>query len=158
VWFYIISCLSDDHESQRLGYVFIVFLHHVKFENVDVNTGISQIMASGLIRLDTARDRAARATILLMIGATIRCRVRFHIGEFLSRSLSPFSPLFFDLGANHAMFLPLSSTFAGSPSECLYSLRTFGIPTDSLPAIPEEGAKDALRNHYKWCLTHQTKV
>jgi hypothetical protein len=68
-----------------------------------------------------------------------------------------FSPLFFDLGPNHAMFLRLSSTFLGSPSECLYSLRTFGIPTDSLPTIPEEGAKDALRNHYKWCLMRQTK-
>jgi oligoribonuclease (3'-5' exoribonuclease) len=36
-------------------------------------------------------------------------------------------------------------------------LRTFGIPTDSLPTILEEGAKDALRKLDKWCLMRQTK-
>jgi hypothetical protein len=91
VWFYINSCLSEDLESQRFGYVFILFLHDVSLGDVDFNRGISRLLGSGLVRIsgfhicspDTRHYRAAKATVLLMLGATIRSRTRFHIGEFL---------------------------------------------------------------------------
>ena len=120
------------------------------------------MMASSPVRIsgfhicspDTPQFRAARATALLMRGAANRSRVRFHVGETAVDVgfLSNFSWRWLSLNSQHASLFHL-----GSPTECLYSLRAFGIPADCLPPIPEEGAKDALRKHHKWCLMRQTK-
>jgi hypothetical protein len=114
-WFYITSCLSEDLESQRLGYVFILFLHHVSFGDVDLNRGISQVMNNGLIRIsgfhicspENPHNLATQATVLLMIGASIRSRVRFHIGQFMF-SFCPFQrPLWCLIGSSPRSFASL---------------------------------------------------
>jgi hypothetical protein len=86
--FYIYSCLAEDVESQRLGGVFIMFLHHLYFGDLDYNRMICRMMASVPIRFtgfhlcypDTPQFKAARAMALLMMGAANRSRVRFHFG------------------------------------------------------------------------------
>ncbi|KAG7338022.1 hypothetical protein IV203_022479 [Nitzschia inconspicua] len=132
VAFYMNSCLAEDQESIRLGFVFIMFLYHLSFGDIEHNRGITNVLNSSPIRMSalhicspgTPSSKAAKSTALLMMGARNRLRVRLHVG---------------------------------SPTDCLHSLKTFGIPAECLPPIPEMGTTDTLRKHLKWCLMRQTK-
>jgi hypothetical protein len=126
--------LSEDPETQRLGMVKILCLHNAYSNLFDPedNRRISLMLTGMPLKVSAVHIclpenpllHAARATLLLIIGAKNRKRVRIHVG---------------------------------SPVECNYSLKGFGIPADHLPSTPDDCNKDSLRKHYKWCEVRQAK-
>lgn len=96
VAFYMYTCLSEDPESQRLGFVFILFLYHVNLDEMEFNRMAMKMVEGAPVRisalhicsLDSPQFLATRATALLMMGASNRSRVRFHTGTFTSATLN----------------------------------------------------------------------
>ncbi|KAG7371364.1 hypothetical protein IV203_019934 [Nitzschia inconspicua] len=135
---YIYQCLSNDEQTQRLGFVLIVVMHTqgpwlivqpnaeamrktfvTFFEKVPVRSSAIHVCFP-----DTPVCHALKSSLLFLMSKKDRSRTRFHLG---------------------------------SPTECRYSLKSFGIPGECVPFSVGPNARDEMKSHQQWCQLQQSK-
>jgi hypothetical protein len=125
---YVWQCVSDDEETQKLGCVLVVFLHNMTIDLVNDAT-------------DKQYMQRVSNCIPVRKSAVHMCL--------------PPSPFYH---AIQGMYKLLSSVqertqtriHVGSVTECLYSLKSFGIPVKRFPSNLNIYSRDSLNQQLDW--------
>jgi len=126
--FYFWQCITDDEQTQKLGAVLVLNLAEM---------------------VHSANDYEDK-TVVIQLLQSIPCK--YSAVHFCF----PPSPMFNAIKATFVLILGKKNRtrvrfHCGSPTEMLYSLKTFGIPVDHLPDNFGRSSKQTLKNHLRWC-------